>query len=242
MKTQGIFAVNKPVEISSQRAVQFVKYWARKKTGNCKVKVGHAGTLDPLAEGVLVVAVGREHTKKINEIVESEKEYIAEIKLGETSTTDDAEGEKQIRQVDRVPSESNIKKTLQKFIGKIKQVPPSYSAIKIKGQEAYKRVRKGEIVEMKERTVKIKKIEILSYSYPFFKIKVVCGKGTYIRSLARDVGEALRTGGYLSFLQRTRVGQFELKNAYEVFEFKKHKSFKESVLTLINKLKRNLNK
>ncbi len=238
MKAKGFFTVNKPLGISSQRAVQFVKYWARKKTGNRKIRVGHAGTLDPLATGVLVIAVDREYTKQIDQVVEAEKEYIAEIKLGETSTTDDAEGEKKVFNVEKKPTDLEIEKVLQNFIGKIKQIPPSYSAIKIKGQEAYKRVRKGEVVKMKERTVEIKKIETLNYSYPFLKIKVVCGKGTYIRSLARDVGECLQIGGYLSFLQRTRVGQFDLKNAYEVFEFKRDKSFKEMFLTFVNRVKR----
>ena len=121
----------------------------------------------------------------------------------------------------RLMREMNLKsKTLKKFIGRIKQIPPSYSAIKIKGQEAYKRVRKGEVVKMKERNVEIKEIEILNYNYPFLKVRVVCGKGTYIRSLARDIGESLQTGGYLSFLQRTRVGQFKLKNAYAILRLK----------------------
>ncbi|MCK4635956.1 MAG: tRNA pseudouridine(55) synthase TruB [Candidatus Moranbacteria bacterium] len=238
MKAKGFFVINKPIGISSQRAVQFVKYWARKKTGNRKIKVGHAGTLDPLATGVLVIAIGREYTKQIDKVVQSEKEYLAEIKLGETSETDDQEGKKTIYNVENVPTKSEIKKTLKKFTGKIKQTPPAYSAIKIKGQEAYKRVRKGEIVKMKEREVEIKKIDLLFYDFPILKIKVVCGKGTYIRSLARDVGEELKIGGYLFSLQRTRVGKFELKNAYEVFEFKREKNFKEIILTLANRVKR----
>lgn len=238
MKAQGFFVINKPLGISSQRAVQFVKYWARKKTGDRKIRVGHAGTLDPLATGVLVIAIGREYTKQIDQVVEAEKEYLAEIKLGETSETDDQEGTKTIHNVKSVPTKLEIEKTLKQFIGKVEQTPPVYSAIKIKGQEAYKRVRKGEVVKMKERIVEIKKIEILNYNYPFLKIKVSCGKGTYIRSLARDIGEFLKTGGFLFSLQRTRVGQFKLKNAYEVFEFKKNKNFKEIVLSLVNRTRR----
>lgn len=241
MKAKGFFVINKPLGISSQRAVQFVKYWARKKTGNRKIRVGHAGTLDPLATGVLVVAIDREYTKQIDQVVEAEKEYLAEIKLGENSETDDQEGEKTICNVENVPTKLEIEKVLKQFIGKIKQTPPAYSAIKIKGQEAYKRVRKGEDVKMKEREVEIKKIDLLSYNYPILKINITCGKGTYIRSLARDIGEVLKTGGFLFSLKRTRVGQFELKNAYEVFEFKKNKNFKEIVLTLVNRIKRFLN-
>jgi tRNA pseudouridine55 synthase len=238
-KKEGIFVVNKPLGISSQRAVQFVKYWARKKTGNKKIRVGHCGTLDPLAEGVLVVAVGREWTKKIYEIVEAKKEYLAEVKLGEISSTDDREGEKIIKKVAKIPTKLEIEKAILKnFIGKISQIPPSFSAIKIQGEEAYKRVRKGEIVEMKARFVEIYEIEFLNYNYPILKIRVVCGKGTYIRSLARDLGEILATGGYLFSLQRTRVGQFTLKNAYEIFEFRKQKSWREICLNCKNRVRR----
>lgn len=231
MKTEGFFSVNKPLGMSSQRAVQFIKYWARKKTGNKKIRVGHAGTLDPLAEGVLVVAVGREYTKQIDQIVESKKEYLAEIKFGETSATDDQEGEKIIQDVKNIPTEKDVQKVLETFIGKIFQVPPVYSAIKIQGQEAYKRTRRGEILKMGKREVEIDKIDFISYQYPILKIKVTCGKGTYIRSLARDIGSKLEVGAYLFALQRTRVGQFTLNNAYEIFEFKKDKSFKEFILT-----------
>jgi tRNA pseudouridine55 synthase len=238
MKIEGFFTIDKPIGISSQRAVQFVKYWAREKSGNKKIRVGHAGTLDPLASGVLVVAVGREYTKKINKVVESEKEYLAEITLGQISSTDDAEGKKEIKNFRQAPTLSEIEEILKKFTGQIKQVPPVYSAIKIQGQEAYKRMRRGEIIQMKEREVKIKQIDLLDYNLPILKIKVICGKGTYIRSLARDIGEALNGGAYLSALQRTRVGQFTLRNAYQIFEFKKNKTLKEKCLTAINKLKR----
>jgi len=219
MSIEGIFAVDKPLGISSQRAVQIVKYWARRKTGNKKIKVGHAGTLDPLASGVLVVGVGREQTKKLDKIVSSTKEYTADIMFGEVSTTDDAEGKKTIVNKKIKPTEVEIEKALEKFIGKIEQVPPVYSAIKIDGQEAYKRVRKGEYVEMKKRVVEIKNIEIISYSYPRLKIQVTCGKGTYIRTLARDIGEMLGTGAYLAGLVRSRVGDFALEEARDMKEF-----------------------
>ncbi len=219
MKVVGIFALNKPLGISSQRAVQIVKYWARRKSGNKKIKVGHAGTLDPLASGVLVVAVGREYTKDISNIVASEKEYIADITLGQVSTTDDAEGEKTVVNENKKPIRADIEKIVKKFIGDREQLPPVYSAIKIDGQEAYKRVRRGEDVQMKKRQIHIENIEIISYEYPQLKIRVVCGKGTYIRSLARDIGDNLHTGAYLSGLVRTRVGDFVLEDARDVKEF-----------------------
>jgi tRNA pseudouridine55 synthase len=219
MKVEGIFTINKPLGISSQRAVQIVKYWARRKTGNNKIKVGHAGTLDPLASGVLVMAVGRKYTSQIDKIVSSEKEYIADVTLGQNSSTDDAEGEKTVVNKDKKPTVQEIKNVLKEFVGNIEQTPPTYSAIKIDGQEAYKRVRRGEKVEMKKRKVHIKNIEIISYEYPNLKISVTCGKGTYIRSLARDVGENLKTGAYLSGLIRTRVGEYKLEDAKNIKDF-----------------------
>ena len=211
---EGIFAVNKPIGMTSHDVVNLV----RKKTGI--KRVGHGGTLDPLATGVLVIAVGRENTKKLNEYVKGEKEYVAEIKLGFNSATDDEEGEKTLRQAQGKPNptEKLIKQTLKKFVGKIQQTPPLYSAIKIAGKEAYKYARKGKTVELKPREVEIKKIELLSYKYPILKLKIVCGPGVYIRSLARDIGEKLKTGAYMSGLTRTRVAEFTLENALQLDE------------------------
>lgn len=208
----AVFAVNKSKGITSQKAVQIVKYWARSVTGNKKIKVGHGGTLDPLATGVLVIAVGRAFTKKIDEHVAAQKEYVAHIALGEISATDDAEGEKEVIKVDDAPDDQVIRQTLELFVGDIEQIPPAYSAIKIDGQEAYKRVRRGEEVLMQARLVHIDQIELLSYNYPTLEIRVECGKGTYIRSLARDLGTKLHTGAYLSDLKRTRVGDFKLSD------------------------------
>ncbi len=220
----NIFAVNKPKGPTSNQVLNKIRKIASTK------KVGHAGTLDPLAEGVLVVAVGREATKQLNSIVKKEKEYIADVRLGETSTTDDNEGIKSkvypasLRK-DGVKSHKvkslEVKKVLPQFIGKIEQVPPIYSAIKIKGQEAYKRARKGESIEMKSREVEIKEIEILKYKWPNLQIRVVCGAGTYIRSLARDIGSELGVGGYLAGLIRTRVGEFKIKEAIREEDFEK---------------------
>ena len=218
-KIEGVYIIDKPLGMSSQRAVQVVKYWAREKTGNKKIKVGHAGTLDPLATGVLIVAVGREYTKNIDTIVAAHKMYDAKIHLGETSTTDDAEGEKTIHEFSHIPSRTDIENVLCTFVGDIAQIPPKYSAIKIGGKEAYKRVRRGEVVEMQSRIVHIDTIEIIEYAYPLLHVRVACGKGTYIRSLARDIGNALGTGAYLSGLVRTSVGDFVITHAQSLDDF-----------------------
>ncbi|MBU4348253.1 tRNA pseudouridine(55) synthase TruB [Patescibacteria group bacterium] len=226
---KNIFAFYKPKGITSNDAVQKVK----RLIGIKKLKVGHAGTLDPLAEGILVIAVGREATKKISEIVKKEKEYIAEITLGLESTTDDAEGEKTRTYPELVegfekPTIENIKDSFKEFIGNIKQIPPIYSAIKISGKEAYKYARKGLLVEMKSREVEIKNIELLEYFWPVLKIKVLTGPGVYIRSLARDLGRSLKVGGYLSGLERIRIGDYVKEDAIpmeKLPEFVSHLEF-----------------
>ncbi|MCD6177652.1 tRNA pseudouridine(55) synthase TruB [bacterium] len=183
-------------------------------------RVGHAGTLDPLAEGVLVVGIGRKSTKKLSEIVKKEKEYIATIKLGWRSNTDDEEGKKEKIKVSQKPSKEDILKILSSFEGFIYQRPPDFSAIKVSGVPAYKLARQGKKVILPKRKVYIKKIELIDYHWPYLKIKVVCGKGVYIRSLARDIGEKLATGGYLFDLERVRVGEFEKKDALTIKEFR----------------------
>jgi len=203
-------SINKPKGFTSHDVVNLV----RKASGIRKV--GHAGTLDPLATGVLVVAVGREFTKQISKIVEKEKEYVATVYLGETSTTDDEEGEKIVISNIQLPTIDEINKVLKEFVGKISQTPPIYSAVKIKGKEAYKYARKGQKVEMRPREVNIKNIEVLDYDFPTLKIKVTTGPGVYIRSLARDIGEKLKTGAYLSDLQRTRVGKYTIESSVEI--------------------------
>lgn len=206
----GIFAVNKPLGITSHDVI----YKLRRKTG--EKRIGHAGTLDPLASGVLVVAVGREFTKQLDKIVKSEKEYIAEIFLGETSTTDDMEGEKTEINKEIKPNLDEIQTIIPTFVGKIMQTPPQYSAIKVKGETAYKAARKGKELKLEPREVEVKKIEVLNYEYPVVKLKIICGKGVYIRSLARDLGKKLKTGGYLKSLSRTRVGEFKIEDAVKL--------------------------
>ncbi len=217
----GVFAVNKPYGISSARAVAIVKRWAQYVTGERSVKVGHGGTLDPLATGVLVIAVGRAYTRTIEHYVSAQKEYIVHICLGYTSTTDDAEGEK-TRVRGPVPAYADVARVCEQFVGEITQIPPIFSAIKKEGVPAYKRARAGEAVVMAPRTVRIDAIEIYSYSYPYIVLRVRCGKGTYMRSLARDVGKALGSAAYMSALERTRVGIFTVEQAYDCTAFDEH--------------------
>ena len=210
----NIIAINKPVGPTSHDIVDEVRKITRER------RVGHAGTLDPLASGVLVVGIGRQATRQLSQIVKGKKEYKAEIILGKTSTTDDAEGEK-TDVSEKAPDKSKILKILQDFVGRIEQVPPAYSAIKQKGVRAYSLARAGVKVKLAPRIVTVEKVELISYNWPTLKILVVCGPGVYIRSLARDIGKLLGCGGYLSALERTVVGGFTLKDAKTVEEFAK---------------------
>ncbi len=186
-------------------------------------KIGHAGTLDPLAEGVLVVGIGRDSTKKLHSDNLNKKEYIATIRLGRYSTTDDKEGEEIKVLVKNIPDLEEIKKVISVFSERVvMQIPPKFSAVKIKGREAYKWAREGKEVKIVARKAEINKITILSYRYPLLKIKVITGKGVYIRSLARDIGEKLNTGAFLLSLIRTKVGSFTLKDCVN-FDFFKTK-------------------
>lgn len=170
-------------------------------------KIGHAGTLDPLARGVLVVGIGAKATKELGAIAAKEKEYVAVVRLGAESETDDEEGKK--FPISSVPvTRGKIDVIMRMFMGKIQQMPPIYSALKIKGTAAYARVRRGETVIMKPREVEIKEMEMVSYVWPNITLRVVTGPGVYIRALARDIGRALGTGGYVADLERTRVGEF----------------------------------
>lgn len=202
----NIFGVYKPVGPTSHNILTKIKRITH------LTKVGHAGTLDPLASGVLVVGIGREATKQLGEIVQKEKEYLATIRLGVSSATDDEEGEKTEHHVKEIPSREHIEETLRKFVGTITQIPPIYSAIKVSGKEAYKRVRGGETVVMKARPALVCSLQLVEYSWPFLTIHVVTGPGVYIRALARDIGTDVAQGGYVTHLERTRVGQFTKEN------------------------------
>ncbi len=209
-----IVGINKPVGPTSHDIIYQVRRITHVK------RVGHAGTLDPAAAGVLVVAIGREFTKQLGTITDHDKEYVATVTLGATSSTDDREGEIIENRVQGIGvSRKEIDEILQKFVGAIMQVPPAYSAIKMDGRKAYDLARKGVEVNMEPREVVIHSIEVVSFAYPELVIKVHCGKGVYIRSLARDIGAALGTGGYMSALTRTRVGDFRIEDSMTIPEF-----------------------
>lgn len=204
-----ILNVYKPAGPTSHDIVDIV----RRITG--EKRVGHAGTLDPFAEGILVVLVGRDATKRQKEFLMMDKEYRAKIHLGATSDTDDLTGEIRNSKHDirNKISKSKIQNILKSFIGEIKQVPPAYSAIKLRGKKAYELARRGEKPELKPRNVKIYEIKLLDYTWPYLEIRVKCSSGTYIRALARDIGGQLGTGAYLDELVRTKIGNFVLQDS-----------------------------
>lgn len=177
-----------------------------------RVKVGHGGTLDPLATGVLVVLVGKA-TKLCEQVMAGEKRYLADVDLSAFTTTDDREGEREEVDVATPPSQADIERACASFIGEIEQVPPAYSAIKVDGKRAYRLARAGQTPTLGPRRIVIHEINVAAYGWPHAVIDVRCGKGVYIRSLARDLGHALGTGGTLAGLRRTRVGAFDIEEA-----------------------------
>lgn len=207
---RGIVAIYKPTGPTSFDVIRKL----RQLTG--VRKIGHAGTLDPLAKGVLVVGIGRQATRRLREVVEAEKEYVATIKFGEESTTDDEAGEKTKVKFAKKPTRQNIEKMLVTFCGKIWQRPPVFSAIKVGGKRAYRLARKGEKLTLKKRQVEVREIKIINYKWPFLKLKITSGPGFYVRSLARDLGKKLKVGGYLTNLERVRVGQFKKSEAIKI--------------------------
>ena len=249
--TEGeIFCFNKPYTMTSFRLVSKVRGMLCHRLGIKSLKVGHAGTLDPLATGVLIVCTGKA-TKQIDTLQAGTKEYIATLKLGATTPSFDMETEEDATYpIDHITRDL-VESTLPLFLGQIEQVPPTFSAVKIDGKPAYKMARKGKDVEIKAKTLVIDEIELLSYdmegktptklpaisikhadpeeaarlsdvsSQPTITIRVVCSKGTYIRALARDIGEALGSGAHLTSLIRTRVGDYTLQQAQDIYEFEK---------------------
>lgn len=207
----GFLLIDKPIGFTSHDAVAVV----RKTLG--EKKVGHLGTLDPAASGLLVLAVGSKALKVVELFTDLHKEYEAGVRFGSVSTTYDAEGT--LEEVSRTPgwpepSTTDIQNAIRdKFIGKIQQVPPAYSAIKVGGERAYRKMRQGKDVQLLARTVEIDYCTISSYEYPDLSLHVECGSGTYIRSLAHDLGEVLRCGGHLSSLRRTKVGGWDVSDA-----------------------------
>jgi tRNA pseudouridine55 synthase len=198
----GIFAVYKDEGMTSHDVVDAV----RKAIG--ERRVGHAGTLDPCAKGVLVVGVGRAATRRLGTVAGTEKEYVTRIRLGWRSTTDDREGEKEEVSVSAIPTEDRILEALASFEGIIDQRPPVFSAVKVGGRAAYKLARAKKQIDLSTRPVEAKVVELIRYEWPFVDVRLVTGSGFYVRSFARDLGEALGTGGYVEQLERTRVGEF----------------------------------
>ena len=210
-----ILYIDKPLHWSSFDAVKRVRGIMARRLKIKKMKVGHAGTLDPLATGVMIVCTGKA-TKRIDELQAHTKEYVATIALGATTPSFDLETE-----IDAtVPTEhitrEMVEEVLKKFTGRIEQVPPAFSACKIDGKRAYKMARKGKEVELKAKILVIDEIELLEYSQQSIVVRVVCSKGTYIRALARDIGAALNSGGHLTALRRTRVGDVKVEDCLSV--------------------------
>lgn len=214
-----IIGINKPYKMSSFGALAHIRYVLSKRVGY-KVKVGHAGTLDPLATGVLILCTGRA-TKKIEQLQQHTKEYTATLQLGATTASYDMEHPVDATFPTEHITKELIEETLKKFVGEIDQVPPAYSAVMVNGKRAYKLMRKGQEVELKAKKITIEDIEILRFDDTTMQldIRVVCGKGTYIRSLARDIGEALGSGAYLTALRRTRVGDIKVEDCHTFDSF-----------------------
>lgn len=208
----GIILIDKPEGLTSYQVVATLK-----KVAGIR-KIGHSGTLDPFACGLMILAVSREATKKLSLFLKLDKEYIATLKLGFVSDTLDREGKISKREIKEVPSKKEVEKTLSDFVGEIEQTPPIFSAKKIEGKRAYYLARQGKKVNLKPQKVKIKKLRLLEYRFPSLKIKVNCSSGTYIRSLASDIGEKLGCGAYLEKLVRTKIGPFSLSEAAPLFK------------------------
>lgn len=209
-KAGEIFAIDKPYRISSFGALAHVRYVLSRTLGY-KVKIGHAGTLDPLATGVLILCTGKA-TKRIEEFQGHTKEYTATLQLGATTASYDMEHEVNASFPTEHITRELINDTMPQFIGDIEQIPPTYSAVKVNGDRAYELRRAGEEVKLKPKHIHIDEIEVVDFDVEKMQLslRVVCGKGTYIRALARDLGRALNSGAYLTALRRTRVGDFTI--------------------------------
>jgi len=213
-----ILLFDKELDWTSFDLVRKLRNFLCRQTGAKKLKVGHAGTLDPKATGLMIVCTGKE-TKNIDQIQAKEKEYIATIRLGATTPSYDLEtAENETFPTDHLTPE-HLKHTLESFIGENDQIPPLFSAVKIEGKRAYEHARKGSDMVLASKKITISELELLSFSKEEIKLRVVCSKGTYIRALARDLGVALQSGAYLTGLRRTRIGSLKLEDAWNVQDF-----------------------
>jgi tRNA pseudouridine55 synthase len=219
-KAGTLIPIDKPYGITSFKALAHIRYIISHAIGS-RVKIGHAGTLDPLATGVLILATGK-MTKQIEELQKHTKEYVAEMRLGATTASYDMEHEVNAEYPTEHITRELVADTLLRFVGDIEQIPPTYSAVKVNGKRAFDYRRCGEDVELKAKQIRIDEIELMDFDADTMtiKIRVVCGKGTYIRALARDLGRALQSGAYLTSLRRTRVGGQRVEDCldYDTFE------------------------
>ena len=214
--TEGeIFYMNKPLHWTSFDAVKRIRIQILRRLHRKKIKVGHAGTLDPLATGVMIICTGRA-TKQIEKLQAGMKEYVATLRLGATTPSYDLETEIDATYPYEHITRELIEETLTHFKGSIKQVPPAFSACKVDGTRAYKMARKGKEVELQAKELVIDDIELLDFTPPVATIRVVCSKGTYIRALARDIGQALGSGAHLIALERTRVGDIRINDCLSI--------------------------
>ncbi len=205
-KKEGLWLIDKPVGISSFGLVARL----RRQTG--LRKIGHAGTLDPQASGLMILLAGKEWTKQAGQFIKLDKTYEVELKLGQESSTGDSEGEL-VQISDKVPSLAEVKRVIRSFVGQSAQTPPAHSAIKIDGMRAYKLARQGKSPQLKPRDINIYSISELSYNYPYIQFTASVSSGTYIRSLASDIGKLLKVGAYLSALRRIQIGQYRIDQA-----------------------------
>ncbi len=224
-----IVLVDKPAGISSFGVVARVRRELSERAGlvevkgkdgvarqkRKKVKVGHAGTLDPFATGLLILLVGK-GTKRANEFLKLDKEYVTTVCLGAVSSTGDIEGEIYKKAVKNIPTLEEVERAVYSFVGEIQQRVPAYSAVKINGQRAYKLAREGKKIEMPVRRIRIYEIEILAYQWPELTLRCKVSSGTYIRALGEDIGEALGVGGYLTALRRTKIADYDVVNARKI--------------------------
>ncbi|MEK7162576.1 MAG: tRNA pseudouridine(55) synthase TruB [Patescibacteria group bacterium] len=205
----GFLLVNKPPGPTSHDVVEELRLLTKIR------EIGHAGTLDPLAEGLLILLLGN-FTKKSQDFMKFSKEYRATMRLGLESDSHDVEGEITLKKEFAIPLREDIESALEKFRGKIKQVPPQFSAVKVRGRKAYEEARKGKRVELEARQVTISKLETVWYKFPLLTLDIACSSGTYIRSLARDIGDSLDTGAIVIGLKRVSIGPYHIKDAVEL--------------------------
>lgn len=221
----GYLVVDKPIGLSSMDVVRRVRWSASRSQGGgrvTKTKCGHAGTLDPLATGVVICCVGKA-TKTIDRFMDLTKEYEAQVDLTAFTTSEDREGERtEVTPAHGEPTREQVAAACASFVGEsVEQIPPRFSAIHIEGRRAYELARAGEDVKMRPRWVRIDAVDLLDYAWPIATIRVVCGKGTYIRALGRDLGVALGTGGHLASLRRTAIGPYRVEDAFPLDRYGK---------------------